>query len=67
MTRAPSREAAMLATENAAAYCRFRRPEIAKAARAVDDEKRTMALLVAEVTCRQWRVGFRQVYNECWY
>lgn len=50
MTSAPRREATMLASEKAAAYCRFSLPAAARAAKAVEEEKRTIMPLVAELT-----------------
>ena len=50
MTSAPRREAMELASEKAAAYCRFSLPDVARAARAVEEENKTIKPLVAELT-----------------
>ena len=55
MTSVPSSEAAMLASEKAPAYCRLSLPLAISATRAVDEEKSTMAPLVAVLIW--WRGG----------
>ena len=50
MTSAPRSEATALASEKAAAYCRFSLPDVARDARAVEEENKTIRPLVAELT-----------------
>ena len=57
MTSVPSSEAAMLASEKAPAYCRLSLPLAISATRAVDEEKSTMAPLVAVLIWWREREG----------